>query len=85
MTKSATFAELMVALDRKYPSSETDLSIWTENQNLAVLPNDPKAARITELLADLDHLVGRLTPGSYGSDELLFLFVAKIPGDVWHE
>ena len=41
-------------------------------QNLAVLPNNPKPAGIYELLAHLEHLVGRLTPGSYGSNELLF-------------
>ena len=40
---------------------------------------------ISELLADLDHRVGRLTPGSYVSDEMLFSLVAKIPRDVWHE
>ena len=33
----------------------------------------------------MDHLVGRLTPGSYGSDKLLFWLVAKIPRDVWDE
>ena len=33
-----------------------------------MLPKIPKAARITELLADLDHLVVRLTQGSYSSD-----------------
>ena len=66
VTKSATFADVLVALERQYPTYETDL------QNPAVLPNNPKPARISELLADLDHWVGRLTPGSYGSDELLF-------------
>ena len=85
VTKSATFAEVLVALERQYPSYETDLSIRTDIQNLAMLPNNPKAARITELLADLDHWVGRLTPGSYGSDELLFWLVAKIPTSVWDE
>ena len=85
VTKSATFAEVLVALERQYPSYETDLSISTEIQNLGMLPNNPKAARITELLADLDHWVGRLTPGSYGSDELLFWLVAKIPTSVWDE
>ena len=85
VTKSATFAEVMVALERQYPSYETNLSIRTEIQNLAMLPNNPKAARITELLAGLDHWVGRLTPGSYGSDELLFWLVAKIPTSVWDE
>ena len=85
VTKTATFAEVLVALERQYPSYETDLSIRTEIENLAMLPNNPKAARISELLADLDHWVGRLTPGSYGSDEMLFWLVAKIPRDVWDE
>ena len=85
VTKSTTFADVLVALERQYPSYETDLSIWTEIRNLAMLPNNPKAAHISELLADLDHWVRRLTPGSYGSDELLFCLVAKIPRDVWDE
>ena len=85
VTKSATFAEVLVALERQYPSYETDLSIRTEIQNLGMLPNNLKAARITELLADLDHWVGSLTPGSYGSDKLLFWLVAKIPTSVWDE
>ena len=50
-----------------------------------MLPNNPKAACISGLLADLDHWVGRLRPGSYGSNELLFWLVAKIPRDVWEE
>ena len=75
----------MVALGRQYPTYETDLSIRAEIQNLAVLPNNPKPARISELLADLDHWVGRLTPGSYGSDELLSWLVAKLPRDLWDE
>ena len=37
------------------------------------------------MLADLDHWVGRLTPGSYGSHELPFWLVAKIPTSVWDE
>ena len=85
VTKSAIFAEVLVALERQYPSYETDLSIRTEIQNMAMLLNNPKAARISELLADLDHWVGRLTPGSYGSDEMLFWLVAKISRDVWDE
>ena len=85
MTKSATFTDTLVALERQYPTYETDLSIRAEIQNLAVLPNNPKPARISELVADLDHWVGRLTPGSYGSDELLFWFVAKLRREMWDE
>ena len=83
VTKSATFADVLVALERQYPTYETDLSIRAEIQNLAVLPNNPKPARFCELLADPDHWVGRLTPGSYGSDELLFWLVAKLPRELW--
>ena len=85
VTKSATFANVLVALERQYPTYETDLSIRAEIQNLAVLPNNPKPATISELLANLDHWVERLTPGSYGSDELLFWLVAKLPRELWHE
>ena len=58
VTKSATFADVMVALERQYPTYKTHLSIRAEIQNLAVLPNNPKPARISELLADFDHWVG---------------------------
>ena len=38
VTKSATFADVLVALERRYPTCETDLSIRAEIQNLAVRP-----------------------------------------------
>ena len=79
VTNSATFTDVLVTLERQYPTYETDLSFRAEIQNLAVLPNNPKPARISELLADLDHWAGRLTPGSYGSNELLIWLVAKLP------
>ena len=83
--KSATFADVLVALERQYRTYKPDLSIRAKIQNLAVLPNNPKPARISELLADLDHWVGRLTPSAYGSDELLFWLVAKLPRELWDE
>ena len=52
---------------------------------MAVLPNNPKPARISELLADLDHWARRLTPGSYSSDDLRFWSVAKLPRELWDE
>ena len=85
VTKSATFADVLVALERQYPSYKTDLSIRAEIQNLAVLPNNPKPARVSELPADLDHWAERLTPGSYSSDDLLFWLVAKLPRELWDE
>ena len=85
VTKSATFADVLVALEMQYRTYETDLSIRAQIQNLAVLPKNPKPARISELLAHLAHLVGRLTPGSYGRDELLLWLVAELPQELWDE
>ena len=85
VTKSSTFADVLVALERQYPTYETDLSIRAEIHNLAVLPSNPKPASVSELLADLDHWAGRLTPGSYSSDDLLFWLMAKLPRELWDE
>ena len=85
MTMSATFADVLVALERQYPTYETELSIRAEIQNLPVLPNNPKPGRVSELLADLDHWAGRLMPGSYSSDDLLFWLMAKLPRELWDE
>ena len=54
VTNSATFADVLVALERQYPTYETDPSIRAEIKNLAVLPNNLKPGRVSELLADLD-------------------------------
>ena len=85
VTKSATFADVLVALERQYPTYEADLSIRAEIQNLAVLPNNAKPARVSELLADLDHWAGQLTPGSYSTNHPLFWLAAKLPRELWDE
>ena len=85
VTKSATFADVLVALERQYATYETDFSIRAQIQNLPMLPNNPKPGRVSELLADLDHWAGRLTPGSYSSDDRLFWLVAKLPPELWDE
>ena len=84
-TNSATFADVLVALGRQYPTYETDLPIRAEIQNLAVLANNPNPGRVSDLLADPDHWAGRLTPGSYYSDDLLFWLVANLPRELWDE
>ena len=38
--KSSTFADLLVPLERKYPSYETDISINNEIRNLGMLPGN---------------------------------------------
>ena len=85
VTKSATFADVLVALERQYPTYKPNLSIRAEIQNLAVLPNNPKTGGVSELLADLDHWAGRLTPGFYSSEDLLFWLVAKLPRELGDE
>ena len=85
VTKSATFADVLVALERQYPTYETDLSIRAEIQNLPMLLNNPKPGRVSELFADLDHWAGRLTPRSYSSNDLLFWLGAKLPPELWDE
>ena len=85
MTKSSTFADVLVALERQYPTYETNLSIRAEIRNLPMLPYNPKPGRVSELLADLDHWAGRLTPGSYSSDYLPFWLVAKPSQELWDE
>ena len=55
VTNSATFPDVLVALERQYPTYETHLSIRPEIHNPAVLPNNPKPGRVSELLADPDH------------------------------
>ena len=85
VTKSATFADVLDALERQYPTYETDLSRRAQIQKLAVLPNNPKPGKVSELLADLDHWAGRLMPGSYSSDDLLFWLVAKLPRELWDQ
>ena len=85
VTNSAIFADVLVALERQYPTYETDLFIRAEIQSLAVLPNNPKPGRVSELLADLDNCAGRLTPGSYSRDDLLFWLVAKLLLELWDE
>ena len=82
VTKSATFADVLVALERQYPTYETDLSIRAEIQNLPMLPNNPKPGGVSELFAALDHWAGRFTPRCYSSDDLLFWLVAKLPREL---
>ena len=58
MTKFATLADVLVALERQYLSYEINLSSPTELQKLAMLPSNTKAACISKLLVDVAHWVG---------------------------
>ena len=78
VTKSSTFAGVLVALERQYLTYETDLPIRAVIQNLAVPPNNPKPPRISKLLADLD---GRFL----WQRRAAFWLVAKLPQELWDE
>ena len=45
-----------------YPLYETDLSVRTKIEELQALPEFPTAARISEFVAQLEELMGRMTP-----------------------
>ena len=75
----ATFAEVLVSLQTQYSSYESDLSNRTEPGYAAKQPN---SAHISDLLADPDKWVGQLTPRSYGSNELFFWLLGKLPRNV---
>ena len=83
--RARSFAEVLIELECQYPSYETDLSLREEILNINALPENPKASRMSELPGVLDHYVGRLTPGSYGADELLFWLTGKLREAVWKE
>ena len=54
-------------------------------RTLLCCPTTPRRPRFPSCWLTWNHLVGRLTPGSYGSDDLVFWLVAKIPRNVWDE
>ena len=87
VTEFATFADVLLPWRGSVYLRNQPLHhcIRAEIQNLAVLPNNPKPARFSELLADLDHWAGRLTPGSLSCGDLLFWLVAKLPRELWDE
>ena len=78
-TRCGIFGEVLVALETIYPKFESDLSVREEIAKLPSLPDKSTTSRVKELLGKTDYHVGRLTPGSYGADDLLLWLVKKIP------
>ena len=83
--RCSTFGEVLVSLETMFPKFESDLSIREEIAKLQGLPDRPTTSRVNELLGKIDCRMGRLTPGSYGADELLLWLVRKIPKALWSE
>ena len=52
-----------------YQVYETELRVRTEIEELPSLPECPTAAHISEFVAQLKELMGRMNPTSYGPTE----------------
>ena len=62
---------------------ETDLSVRTEIEELPPLPEFPTAARISEFVAQMEELMGRMNPSSYGPTKPHLWLVGKISTRTW--
>ena len=67
--KSSNWGDFLKRLQQMYPVYEKDLSVRTEIERLPPLPEFPTAARISEFVAQLEELMGRMNPSSYGRTE----------------
>ena len=81
--KSSNWGDFLKRLEQMYSVYETDLSVRTEIDALPPLPEFPTAARISEFVAQLEELMGRMNPSSYGTTEPHMLLVGKIPTRTW--
>ena len=61
------------------------MSVRTEIEELPPLPEFSTAARISEFVAQLEELMGRMNPSSYGPTEPHLLLVGKIPTRTWDD
>ena len=77
--KSSNCGYFLKRLEQMYPVYETDLSVRTEIEELPPLHEFPTAARISEFVARLEELMGRMNPSSYGPTEPHLWLVGKIP------
>ena len=80
---SSNWGDFLKRLEQMYPVYGTDLSVRTEIQQLPPLPEFPTAARISEFVAQLEELMGRMNPSSYGPTETHLWLVGKIPTRTW--
>ena len=67
--KSSNWGDLLRRLEKMYTVYETELSVQTEIEELPPLPKIATAARISKFVAQLEHLMGRMNPSSYGPTE----------------
>ena len=83
--KSSNWGDFLKRPEQMYPVYETNLGVRTEIQELPPLPEFPTAARISEFVAQLEELMGRMNPSSYGPTEPHLWLVKKIPMRTWDD
>ena len=81
--KSSSWGYFLKRLEQMYPVYETDLSVRTEIEELPPLSEFPTAARISEFVAQLEELMGRINPSSYGPTQPHPWLVGKISPRTW--
>ena len=81
--KNSNWDDFLKRLEQMYPVYETDLTVQTEIEELPPLPKFPKAARISEFVAQLEELMGRKNPTSCGPTEPHLWLLGKIPPKTW--
>ena len=80
---SSNWGHLLKRLEQMYPIYQTDLRVRKEIEELPPLPEIPRAASISEFVAQLEELMGRMNPTSYGPTEPHLWLVGKIPPRTW--
>ena len=83
--KSSNWGDFLRRLERMYPVYKTDLSVRTEIEELPPLPEFPSAAPISEFAAQVEELMWRTNPLSYGLTEPHLWLVGKIPTRTWDD
>ena len=75
----STWAEVLERLEKSVPVNATDLSVRTQIEELPMHPEFPSAARLSEIVCDLEYLFSRMIVGSYGATEPHLWLMSKIP------
>ena len=81
--QSSNWGDFLKRLEQMYSVYETHLSVQKKIEELPPLLQFPTAARISELVAQLEELMGHMNPSSYGPTEPHLWLVGKIPTRIW--
>ena len=81
----SNWGEALKRLEQMYPVCVTHLSVPAENEELPSFPEFPTAARISEFVAQLEELMGRMNLTSYGPIEPHLRIVERVPSKTWEK